>query len=134
MRTQGGVRFEANVHAAAKDASPATALVAQNTPVPAWAANMFRMPVLDAAAALRVARSSFEVRSLLAHGARTSVRAEHTKRDGQQDGPFSSTSAGSTSGTNSPRAQRAGCCADGWLDCAVATLRDVAASADALGP
>jgi hypothetical protein len=84
--TGGGVRFDGKLHFTAKDASPATAIVSQNTAVPAWAANIFRMPVLDADAELRIAPSSFEVRSLLAHGGNTSVRAEYAKRDGRQDG------------------------------------------------
>ena len=84
--THGGVRFDAKVHVSAKDATPATALVSQNTAVPAWAANVFRMPVLDADAEVRVAPSSLEVRSLTAQGGSTSVRAEYARRDGRQDG------------------------------------------------
>jgi hypothetical protein len=86
LRTEGGLHLDARVHVVAKDASPATALVSQNTAVPAWAADIFRMPILDADAEVRVAPSSFEVRSLLAHGANASVRAEYTKHDGRQDG------------------------------------------------
>jgi hypothetical protein len=87
LRTGGGVHFDANVHATAKDASPATALVAENTSVPTWAANIFRMPILDADAELRGSPSSFEVHSLVARGAGgTSVHAEYVKRDGRQDG------------------------------------------------
>ncbi len=86
LRTSGGVRFDAKVHVAAKDASPGTAVVAQNTSVPAWAANIFRMPALDADAHVRVGPSSIEVSSLLAHGGGTSIRADYAKRDGRQDG------------------------------------------------
>jgi hypothetical protein len=86
VSTRGGVRFAARVHVSAKDASPATALVSQNTAIPAWATDIFRMPVLDADAEVRVAPSSFEVRSLTAHGGSASVRAEYAKRDGRQNG------------------------------------------------
>jgi hypothetical protein len=87
LRTSGGVRFDGKAHLAAKDAAPATALVAQNAGVPAWAANAFRMPALEADAELLVDPTSFEVRSLVAHGGgSTSVRAEYTKRGGHQDG------------------------------------------------
>ena len=86
LRTSGGLRFDAKAHLAAKDASPATVLVSENTAVPTWAANVFRMPVLDADAQVRVAPSSLEVRSLVARGGSTSVRAEYAKRDGRQVG------------------------------------------------
>jgi hypothetical protein len=87
LRTIGGVRFDARVHVAAKDASPATVLVAENTGVPTWAANIFRMPVLDADARMLLAPSSLEVGSFVARGAgSTSVRAEYARRDGRQDG------------------------------------------------
>jgi hypothetical protein len=86
LRTDGGPHFDGKTHFTAKDASPATALVSQNSAVPAWAANIFRMPVLDADAELRIAPSSFEVRSLFAHGGNTSVRAEYARRDGHKDG------------------------------------------------
>jgi hypothetical protein len=87
LRTHGGVRLAAKVHITAKDASPATALVSQNTAVPTWAANIFRMPVLEADAEVRLAPSSFEVGSLVAHGGgSTSVRAEYADRDGRKDG------------------------------------------------
>jgi hypothetical protein len=86
LETSAGVRFDATAHLTAKDASPATVLVSQNLDVPTWAANVFRMPGLDADAQVRVTPSSFEVRSLVARGASTSLRAEYAKRDGQQDG------------------------------------------------
>ncbi len=86
LRTRGGVRFHAKALVASKDAAPATALVSENTGVPVWAANVFRMPGLDAEAEVLVAPSSLEVRSLVARGGSTSVRAEYTKRDGRQDG------------------------------------------------
>jgi hypothetical protein len=86
LRTSGGVRFAAKAHLTAKDASPATVLVSQNTGVPGWAANVFRMPVLDADAEVRFAPSSVEVRSLVARGGGTSLRAEYAKRDGREDG------------------------------------------------
>jgi hypothetical protein len=86
LRTIGKVRFDAKAHLTAKDATPATVLVSQNTGVPAWAASVFRMPVLEADAEVRVAPSSFEVRSLVARGGSTSLRAEYAKRDGRQDG------------------------------------------------
>ena len=81
-----GVRFDAKVHLTAKDASPATAIVSQNSGVPSWAANIFRMPGLDADARVRIAPSSLEVRSLVARGGNTSLRAEYAKRNGRQDG------------------------------------------------
>jgi hypothetical protein len=86
LRTSGGVRFETKAHLTARDASIATALVSQNTSVPGWAVSAFRMPELEADAQLRVARSSFEVRSLVARGGGTSVRTEYAKRAGRQDG------------------------------------------------
>ena len=87
LKSAGGVRFDGQVHVSAKDASPVTAVVSQNTAVPTWAADIFRMPALDADAELRVAPSSLEVRSLVARGGGgASVRAEYTKRAGVQDG------------------------------------------------
>ena len=81
-----GVRFDAKVHLTAKDASPATAIFSQNAGVPSWAANIFTMPGLESDAEVRIAPSSFEVRSLVARGGNTSLRAEYSKRDGRQDG------------------------------------------------
>ncbi len=86
LRTRGGVRFDAKALLAAKDAAPATVFVSENTSVPAWAASVFRMPVLDAEANVRVAPSSIELRALVARGGGKSVRAEYAKRDGRQDG------------------------------------------------
>jgi hypothetical protein len=87
LRTTGGVHFDAKAHVAAKDASPATVLVAENTGVPTWAVDIFRMPALDADAQVVVVPSSIEVRSLVASGAgSTSVRAEYARRDGHHDG------------------------------------------------
>jgi len=86
LRSRGDVRLDAKVHLAAKDATPATVLVSQNTDVPTWVANIFRMPVLDADAQIRVGPASVEVRSLLAHGGSSSLRAEYAKRDGRQEG------------------------------------------------
>jgi hypothetical protein len=86
LRTKGGARFDANAHLAAKDATPATVLLSQNTGVPAWIANIFRMPVLDADAELQVAPSSFEARSLVARGGGTSIRVEYARREGRQEG------------------------------------------------
>ncbi len=87
LRTAGGVHFDAKAHLTAKDASPATALVSQNTGVPTWAADIFRMPALDADARVVVAPSSLEVRGFVARGGgSTSVRAEYARRDGRQDG------------------------------------------------
>jgi hypothetical protein len=86
MRTAGGLHFDVKAHMTAKDATPATVLVSQNMGVPTWATNVFRMPVLDADAELRVDPSSLEVRSLIAHGGSTSLKAEYAKRDGRTDG------------------------------------------------
>jgi hypothetical protein len=86
LRTLGGLRFDAKAHIEAKDASPATAIVSQNTSVPPWAANIFRMPVLEADAQVRLAPSVLEVRSLVARGGSAGVRAEYAKRQGRQDG------------------------------------------------
>ncbi len=86
LRTHGGVRFDAKAHLTAKDASPATVLVSENTGVPSWAANIFGMPALDANAEMRIRPRSLEVRSLVAHGGGTSLRAEYSKRKGTQDG------------------------------------------------
>ena len=86
LRTSDGAYFDASVHLAAKDATPATVVVAQNSGVPAWAANIFRMPALTADAQLRIGPSSVEVRSLVARGGGTSLRAEFAQRAGRQDG------------------------------------------------
>ena len=131
MWTHEGVRFGATVHVSAKDASPATALVSQNTAVPAWAANTFRMPVLDADAEVRAAPSSFEVRSLTAHGGTTSVRAEYTSRDGRQDGAvlldLGWIDLGYDLADGSTGLVLAG--PDTWYGRKVATLRDAAVAA-----
>jgi hypothetical protein len=131
VSTQGGVRFSANVHVSAKDASPATALVSQNAAVPAWAANIFRMPVLDADAEVRVARSSFEVRSLLAHGGNASVRAEYARRNGRPDGgallELGWIDLAYDLAEGSTGLVLVG--PDAWFDRKVATLRDAAAAA-----
>jgi hypothetical protein len=74
------------VHLTAKDASPATVVVAQNSGVPAWAASIFRMPALAADAQVSIRRDSVEVRSLVARGGSKSFRAEYAKRSGRQDG------------------------------------------------
>jgi hypothetical protein len=86
LRTSGHTRFDAKAHLTAKDATPATVLVAQNTGVPTWAANTFRMPILDADAEVRLSPASLEVRSFVARGGGTSLRAEYAKRDERQDG------------------------------------------------
>jgi hypothetical protein len=87
LRTIGGVHLDAKVHVAAKDASPATVLVAENTGVPTWASDIFRMPSLDADAQVLVDPSSVELRSVVARGAgSTSIRAEYARRDGRQVG------------------------------------------------
>jgi len=86
LRTNGGVRFDAKAHVSAKDATPATVLVSQNLGVPSWATDIFRMPVLGADAEIRMAPALLEVRSLVAHGGSTSLRAEYAKRDAHQDG------------------------------------------------
>lgn len=131
VSTQGGVRFAAKVHVSAKDASPATALVSQNTAVPAWAADIFRMPVLDADAEVRVAPPSFEVRSLLAHGGNASVRAEYARRNGRQDGgallDLGWIDLGYDLAEGSTGLVLVG--PDAWFDRKVATLRDAAAAA-----
>jgi len=129
--TGGGVRFDGKVHVTAKDASPATAIVSQNTAVPAWAADIFRMPVLDADAEVRVAPSSFEVRSLLAHGGKTSVRAEYARRNGRQDGgallDLGWIDLGYDLAEGSTGLVLVG--PDAWFGRKVATLRDAAAAA-----
>jgi hypothetical protein len=86
LATTGGARFKARAHLTAKDATPATDFVAENTGVPTWAADSFTMPSLAADAKLRLAPGSFEVSSLVARGGGTAVRAEYARRDGRQDG------------------------------------------------
>jgi len=80
------MRFDAKAHLTAKDASPATTYVSRDMGVPGWAANVFRMPDLQADAEIRVSPSSFEVLSLVARGGSTSLRADYAIRDGRQDG------------------------------------------------
>ncbi|HLK35980.1 MAG TPA: hypothetical protein VKU41_04455, partial [Polyangiaceae bacterium] len=79
LRTTGSLRFDAKVNVAAKNATPATVFLFENMGVPAWAANVLRMPALEAEAEVRVAPSSFELRSF-AHGGGTSVRTEYANR------------------------------------------------------
>ena len=78
--------FDAQVHGTATDASPAAALVADNAGVPAWAANMFRMPNLHVDGEVRATGSSLELRSLAAQGGGASVRMEYAKRGALQNG------------------------------------------------
>jgi hypothetical protein len=86
LHTRDGVGFEAKVHGTATDASPAAALVADNAGVPAWAANIFRMPDLHVDGEVRATGTSLELRSLAAQGGGTSVRVEYAKRGTQQNG------------------------------------------------
>jgi hypothetical protein len=86
LSTRGGPRLEAQVHVKAKDASPATVLVSQNAGVPEWAANIFRMPILDATADLRFTKSSFEIRSLVARGGAQSIRMEYARHGERTEG------------------------------------------------
>ena len=87
LRTAGVPGLDAVVHLTAKDATPATALVAQNTGVPKWAADAFRMPLLDAQTRLRVGGGRFEVRSLVARGGGSSLRLDYLREgDGRTDG------------------------------------------------
>jgi hypothetical protein len=86
LRAHDGLHFDADVKLTAKDATPATALVAQNASVPEWAANIFTMPVLNATAELRIDGSSVEVRSLVARGSGTSIRMEYALRDHRTEG------------------------------------------------
>jgi hypothetical protein len=87
LRTRDGVAgFQATVHGTATDASPATALLADNAGVPAWVANMFRMPELQVDGEVRATSSSFELRSMLAQGGGASVRLEYAKRGARREG------------------------------------------------
>ena len=86
LRTRGGAQFDAKIRVDARDATPATALVAQNTAVPRWAADLFRMPVLDSDGELRIAPRSLEVRSLVAHGGGQSLHLEYANRGGRLEG------------------------------------------------
>jgi hypothetical protein len=86
LRTRNGATFEARVHGTARDAGPATALVADNAGVPAWAANAFRMPDLQVDGEIRATGSSLELRSLRAQGGAASVRIEYAKRGARQEG------------------------------------------------
>jgi hypothetical protein len=84
--TSGGVRLDVKAHFTAKDATPATVFVAESKGFPSWAASILRMPILHADAEMRASLSTLEVRSLVARGGNTSLRAEYAKRDGRQDG------------------------------------------------
>jgi hypothetical protein len=86
LRTRDGVAFQGRMHGAATDASPATALVAGNTGVPTWAANMFRMPQLQVDGEIRATSSSLELRSLVAQGRGASIRMEFAKRGARREG------------------------------------------------
>jgi hypothetical protein len=89
------------------------------------------MPVLDAEAELRVAPSSFEVRSLIAHGGNTSVRAEYARRNGRPDGGallnLGWTDLGYDLAEGSTGLVLVG--PNAWYSRKVATLRDAAAAA-----
>ncbi len=86
VRALGGFRVDAVAHIEAMDASPATELFSQNAGIPPWVANVFRMPALHADAEVRATPSSFEVRSLLARGGTTSLRAEYSRHAGHEHG------------------------------------------------
>ena len=86
VRTRDGAQFDAKIHVDAKDATPATALVAGNTAVPRWAADLFRMPVLDADGELRIAPRLLEVRSLVAKGGGQSLRMDYANRGDRHEG------------------------------------------------
>jgi hypothetical protein len=86
LQTKGGMTFRANISGTGKDASPATALIADNTATPAWAANIFRMPNLRTQAEVRATSSSIEVRSLIARGEGASIRMEYAKWGGRHEG------------------------------------------------
>lgn len=137
LRTRGGLFFDGKAHVVAKDASPATALVSENSGVPAWAANIFRMPVLDANAQVRVAPASFEVRSLVARGGGTSVRAEYAKRNGRQDGAVLMSLGWTALGYDLADSSTGPVLVDpdAWFNRKVATLREVTqAKAEARAP
>jgi hypothetical protein len=86
LRRSGGLRFDAKAHLTAKDATPGTLLVSQNTAVPSWAADVVQMPVLRADARLTVLSRTFDLRSIVAHGEDSSLRAEYAEQNGQKDG------------------------------------------------
>jgi hypothetical protein len=86
VRTRDGAQFDAKIHVDAKDATPATALVAANTAVPRWAADLFRMPVLDADGELPIAARLLQVRSLAAKGGGQSLRMEYANRGDRHEG------------------------------------------------
>jgi hypothetical protein len=86
LRTRDGPAFQGRVHGTATDASPATALVADNAGVPTWAANLFRMPDLHVDGEVRATGSSLELRSLVAQGGGHSIRMEYAKRGARREG------------------------------------------------
>ena len=86
LRTRDGATFQARVRGTARDAGPATALVADNAGVPAWAANAFLMPDLQVDGEVRATGSSLELRSVRAQGGEASVRMEYAKRGARQEG------------------------------------------------
>jgi hypothetical protein len=81
LGTVDGVHFRAHVHATARDASPAAAIVASSTSIPKWIVDAVPMNGLDAQCEIRKTPSSFEVRSLSAHGGQDTVRFEYSQHE-----------------------------------------------------
>jgi hypothetical protein len=86
FRMSPGFGLRATVHATAKDASPATAMIASRTSIPLWILNAVPMNGLEVTCGTRAAPSSFEIRSLVAHDVGTDlVRLEYAKREPTTD-------------------------------------------------
>jgi hypothetical protein len=81
LRAAPDFALRARLHAKAKDASPAAAMIANATPVPEWVLRAVPLNDLDLACEIRAGPSSLEVRSLTAHGQADLVEFEYAKRN-----------------------------------------------------
>ncbi len=86
MWWKGGFHMRTVVHGRARDAEPASVLVAGETVLPEWITRVFKMTGVDATAELRAAPQSFEVRSFFARGQGSAVRMEYETQAGRGDG------------------------------------------------
>jgi hypothetical protein len=86
LRLAAGAGLSARVAIEAKDASPAEALVAKLTGVPRWLVEAAPMSQLQAHGEIRAAPSTFEVRSLEAHGGTASLSLEYARHGDDKQG------------------------------------------------
>jgi hypothetical protein len=81
LRLPGGPAFDGQIHFTARDASPITAFIASQTPLPAWVMNAFvPMAGLDVNGRVRGGPSGLAIRSLVARGGGNTVQLEYDSR------------------------------------------------------